>query len=49
MAQQKTFTLYNPQTGEKYEAGSQVEATRLKAHGYTDKPAKAAAAKPDKS
>ena len=34
-------TLYHPQTGEKYETGSKVEATRLKAHGYTEKAPKA--------
>ncbi len=35
-------TLYSPD-GVKYETSSKVEATRLKAHGYTEKQA---AAKP---
>lgn len=49
MAEKKqTFTLYSPD-GDKYETGSKVEATRLKAYGYTDKAPKSAAPKSDKS
>lgn len=49
MAEKKseTFTLYSP-NGEKYQTGSKVEATRLRAYGYTDKAPKSAA-KSDKS
>lgn len=43
------FTLTSPD-GQKYETGSKVEATRLKARGYTEKSAaKSSAPKSDKS
>ena len=48
MAQQK-HTLYHPETGEKYETSSKVEATRLKALGYGEKSPKSSAPKSDKS
>lgn len=39
-------TLYSPD-GVKYETTSKVEATRLRAYGYTDKAPKQAAPKSD--
>lgn len=42
------FTLYSPR-GERYETNSRVEATRLKAHGYTERaPKKSEAPAPAK-
>lgn len=40
--------LYSPD-GVKYETSSKVEATRLKAHGYTDKAPRAATKTTDKN
>tara|TARA_R100001244_G_scaffold6385_5_gene7483 strand:+ start:34 stop:183 length:150 start_codon:yes stop_codon:yes gene_type:complete len=48
MAKAEKFTLYSPK-GEQYDTTSKVEATRLRAYGYTDQaPKKSQAPAADK-
>lgn len=42
MAKAEKFTLYSPK-GEQYDTTSKVEATRLRAYGYTDQAPKKSA------